>query len=240
MRKHLSLGELQGELEVAIGFDGIARTVREAKIVKPGSKNGFMVVQGKHIDHWKLSIGEDWIEFGGDVALKDRPGIGFRKLTRSDDSRTFRCGPIGSGTFVKETGYWLVSKEKYFDFEVYLLGVLSSRVFDWYARCLVDRHILPSLARSFPVPRFDKNSSLHLKVIEKTRHLFGEGSIPEYKFDGSSSVDAQSLAELDAIVALAYDLSKNDLRGVLETFHPTFDISMYLPSALAAFEENKK
>jgi hypothetical protein len=77
-------------------------------------------------------------------------------------------------------------------------------------------------------------------VIEKTRHLFGEGSIPEYKFDGSSTVDAQSLAELDAIVALAYDLSKNDLRGVLETFHPTFDISMYLPSALAAFEENKK
>jgi len=237
MRSHPSLGDLEGDLKLSVGFDGIARVVREANKAKPFSSGALSVVQGKHLKHWEAASGDEWITFDGSVTLRNRPGIGFRKLARSDDSRTFICSPIPAGAFVKETGYWLISDGGDYEYEVFLLGVLSSRVFDWYVRCLVDRHILPSLAKSFPVPKWEKAAKLHRKVVALVRSSFPETGFSDYGFDGSRINDSSLAPELDGVVAAVYGLSADELQGILETFHPTYDPTSDLPVAISAFKE---
>jgi hypothetical protein len=136
---------------------------------------------------------------------------------------------------VKETGYWIKSKKDDFNHEIYLIGVLSSRIFDWYTRCLVDRRILPSLARSFPVPEFDGSNVLHQEIISLVRTLFPADGLKQYSFDGTKVGDLATTHALEGLVAVAYGLSESELIGMLQTFHPTFDPTTCIPNAIKSY-----
>ena len=199
-------------------------------------KSSLGVIQGKHLRHWNIPVAEEWINYEGKVELRTTPGIGFRQVARSDDSRTFICAPVPAGSFMKETSYWLTSESKDSTYEVFLLGILSSRVFDWYVRCLVDRRVLPSLAVSFPVPEFNKKSQLHLEIVNCVQGIFKPEGFEMYGFKCVSNPDPSLAASLEGLVARAYGLEGSELEGVLKTFHPTFDSSEVSKIALDEYQ----
>ena len=237
IRMHQSLGSLTGDLALQIGVDGTAKTAREARRTKSNAKSALGVIQGKHIRHWTVPRADEWIDYQGNVELRTSPGIGFRQVARSDDSRTFICAPVPAGSFMKETSYWLTSRTKNSLYEVFLLGILSSRIFDWYVRCLVDRRVLPSLAISFPVPEFNKDLPLHMEIVKCVQELFGPTGFEEYGFSGTAVSDADLIGSLEGLVALAYGLEAIELDGLLRTFHPTFDSTKTLESAKAMYKK---
>ena len=235
LRRHPTLGSLTGDLAVGVGFDGTAKTAREALRTDKKIKSSLGVIQGKHIKHWTVPEADEWINYSGSAELRATPGIGFRQVARADDSRTFICAPVPAGSFMKETSYWLTSESKNFMYEVFLLGVLSSRIFDWYVRCLVDRRILPSLAISFPVPEFNSKSLLHNKIIHCVQKLYRPEGFESYGFKCTSSPSPSLIASLEGLVAKAYGLDEVELSWILKTFHPTFDFTEVLKIALETY-----
>ena len=235
MREAPSLGELTGHLAVQIGFDGAARVVRAATPASVDADGAAPVVQGRHVRLWEVPEPTEWIFPPGPVGLGGGPGIVFRKLARPDDSRTFICSPSAASTFVKETAYWVRADTGDPDYTCFLLGVLSSRVFDWYVRRLVDRHILPSLASTFPVPLFDAGRDLHHEIVARTRALLPNG-VPGLGLTGTSVGNADVIAQVDGLVAHAFSLPREALRSIYEHFHPTFSWEAPLDHALEAFD----
>ena len=236
MREHTSLGSLQGDLAVEIGFDGAARVARDARRVDASEVDARGLIQGRHIRHWHPPAPEEWLSPSTSVRLATGPGVVFRQLARSDDSRTFICSIAPASTFVKETGYWLVPRSGSHEYLRFLLGVLSSRVFDWYVRCLVDRRILPSLASSFPVPEFNPSDTVHAAIEASVATMFSDSDVGGCGFVGGAVDPRATEAVIDALAARAFGITSSDLAGIFETFHPTWEFETHRALALDAFE----
>jgi hypothetical protein len=117
--------------------------------------------------------------------------------------------------------------------EAYLLGIMSSLPFDWYARRYVELHLKYYLLNAFPVPEFASSEK-----ADRLTYLAGSLAAVDQRFGGWASaagVPVGSLAdpdkrldavsELDALAALAYGLRRADLQLMLETFHRGWDSS---------------
>jgi hypothetical protein len=138
---------------------------------------------------------------------------------------------------VTETAYWLIPAERDPIFECFLLGVLGSRVFDWYARCLVDRRLLPSLGGVMPVADFDRTGELAAHLSDAARQFYSPDLFGAWGAADSSEPGGNTPEVLDGYVAHAYGLSRQQLAGIYETFHPTFAFEGPLTRALDAFDE---
>jgi hypothetical protein len=82
--------------------------------------------------------------------------IAFRDVARATDSRTMICCLLPPGTFVVEKAPYFLRLEGSARTDAYLLGVLSSVPFDWYARRWVEMKMSIELTREFPIPRFSE------------------------------------------------------------------------------------
>jgi hypothetical protein len=129
--------------------------------------------------------------------------------------------------------------------EAYLLGVLSSIPLDWYARRYVEVHLTAGLLSAFPIPRPGKDDPQRERVIKIAGRLAAvddrytswaaEGGVPV----GSVTDEATKgdlIAELDAVVAHLYGLSRSDVEHIFATFHRGWDYRPRLAAALAHYD----
>ena len=129
--------------------------------------------------------------------------------------------------------------------EAYLLGVLSSSIFDWKARRWVDKNMTFSVAGRLTVPKFNRDQSLDLRLIEIAGRL---AAVDKRYSDWAERVGVpvgsvkshtekeDLLAELDAVVAHLYGLDTDDLKVIWDTFHTTVDHLPNLDAVLDHFE----
>jgi hypothetical protein len=158
-----------------------------------------------------------------------RPRILFRDVTRATDSRTSRVVLAPPRVFAHNKApslLWPAGDERD---QAYLLGVMSSVPFDWFARRRVEVNMNYFILNSLPVPRPSRDDPLWTRVVE----LAGRLACVDERYAGfaqavgveivplTSDERSAMIAELDAVVALLYGLERAELELMFEDFPTT-------------------
>jgi hypothetical protein len=124
--------------------------------------------------------------------------------------------------------------------QAYLLGVLSSLVFDWYCRRFVERHVNFFLLNPMPVSRPSPKSRHSARAVA----LAGRLAAPDARYaDWARAVGVKHgpldprekqdmIHELDAVAARLYGLTEAQLVHIFETFHEGWDYEVRLKATL--------
>jgi hypothetical protein len=172
------------------------------------------------------------------------PRIAFRDISRATDTRTVLTALIPPNIVLTNKAPYLVQRRGDERDEAYLLGVLSSIPLDWYARRYVEISLNFHILNSFPIPRPDLDNPLRLRVVEIAGRLaavddrFADWAakvgVPVHSVPESDKDDL--IAELDAVVALLYGLTQQDVEHVFATFHRGWAYQDRLAAVLAHYE----
>ena len=172
------------------------------------------------------------------------PRIAFRDVARATDARTVIAALVPGGVVTANQApylLWPLGDERD---EAYLLGVLCSIPLDWYARRVVETHVNFHLFNAFPVPRPDRDHRLRRQV----EVIAGRLAAVDDRYEdwaqavgvpvGSVSEEDKPdlLAELDAAIALLYELDESDVRHIFQTFHAGWDYHDRLGRVLVHFD----
>jgi len=177
-----------------------------------------------------------------------RPRIAFRDVTKWDNQRTLIAALVPGEVFITNKGPYLLWPRGDARDEAYLLGVLSSRPLDWYARRFVEVSVNFFVFNPFPVPRTPADHPLRRRTVE----VAGRLASPDDRFAawakevgvpcGPLARDEKEdmIHELDAVVAHLYGLSEKHLVHLFETFHEGWDYEERLRATLKHYGEWKR
>ncbi len=168
-----------------------------------------------------------------------------RDIARSTDTRTVIAALIPGRVVTTHKAPYLLWPRGAPRDEAFTLGVLSSMILDWYARCVVELNMTFHILNNFPIPDADvDNDPVAARVVE----IAGRLAAVDDRYDdwatevgvpvGSVADDATKydlVCELDACVAILYDLDESDLAVVYETFHKRADYSERHEAVLGHF-----
>jgi hypothetical protein len=175
--------------------------------------------------------------------------IVFRDIARATDPRTCIVSLIPPETIVTNKAPYLLNNGGTPHDEAYLLGVLSSIPLDWYSRRYVELGMNLHIFNGLPVPLSDETDSRRKRVIEISGRLAAvdtrysrrakEVGVKVGSVKTGSETDAL-IAELDALVAHLYGLSRSQLEQVFKSFHQGWDYSSRLEQVLAFYDQLPK
>lgn len=171
--------------------------------------------------------------------------VAFRDVARATDTRTVIAGLIPPGVVLVEKAPYLFNRDGDARDEALVLGVMSSRPFDWNARRIVENKVSLGVLESLPFPFTDSNGFLEKRLIENSGRLaavddryaewaeavgvpVGSANDPETK--------AELIAENDAIVAKLYGLTRGQIEVLFQTFHVGWDYTEDLAKTLKYFD----
>jgi hypothetical protein len=150
--------------------------------------------------------------------------LAFRDVSRSTDSRTVRASLIPPQTFLTNTAPYLAFLAGGHEARTAGCAIMNSLPFDWQARRFVETHLNFFVLELLTVPAFD--DAAYQELVELGARL----SCPDDRFvevakTCGSSVGPHSDAErvamrarVDALVAVAYGLTPEDIEIVLQDF----------------------
>jgi hypothetical protein len=122
--------------------------------------------------------------------------------------------------------------------------MLSSIIFDWYARRYVELSLSFEILNPMPIPRPSLDNALRHRVIEISGRLaavderFNEWAKEVGVTVGSVTDPTEKndlIAELDAVVAHLYQLSEDQLTHIFETFHRGWSYQARLEATVQHF-----
>ena len=191
--------------------------------------------------------------FGFDIKDKQdlpltSPRIAFRDVTNSVDSRTMICCLIPAQTAATHMAPLLVRRAGDTRTDAFLLGVLSSMIFDWYARRWITLHFTFEMLNPMPVPRPNLSGALASRVIEISGRLAAvDDRYSEWASQLNISVGTVAdeetsnalVAELDAVVAILYGLDESQIKHIFNTFRKSWSYDQHLDSVLNHFHNWK-
>jgi hypothetical protein len=109
---------------------------------------------------------------------------------------------------------------------------MSSMVFDWYCRRIVELHLTFEILDQVPIPQLPNGDATWARIVQ----ISGSLAAVDSRYSdwakavgvkvGSVKTDKQReviLAELDALVAAAYGLCQSDVKHIFDTFHRNGD-----------------
>lgn len=174
----------------------------------------------------------------------NRARIAFRDVARATDTRTTIACLLPPGIALVHNAPYLVRTSGSESDEAYLLGVLSSVPFDWYARRHVELHMTFDVLNPMPVPRPDRGDALRSRVVKlagilaATDSRFSEWAtavgVPVGGLAGEAKDDA--IAEVDALVAHLYGLTREHVEMVFSTFHRGWNFGPRLERVLTHYD----
>jgi hypothetical protein len=156
------------------------------------------------------------------------PRIAYRQITRPTDTRTVICTLVPPNTILTNAAPYIFSPINNKRQEAYVLGVLSSIPFDWYARRHVELNFNFHILYSAPIPRPHPDDPRRRRVIEIAGRLAAVDARYQAWADAvgvpvgsvtSAALKDDLIAELDALVAHLYGLNRAQLCHVFATFH---------------------
>ena len=157
-----------------------------------------------------------------------RARIAYREAARSTDKRTTIACLVPPRVFLASAGSIILPKGDEKD-EAYLLGILCSMPLDWLVRKFVETRLSFNLIQNLPIPRLSRTDPIWLEII----NISGRLSAKDRRFsDWASKVGvpcrsytnqerAILLAKLDALSAMAYGLTEEQLSCIYCTFRST-------------------
>jgi hypothetical protein len=174
--------------------------------------------------------------------------IAFRDVARSNDTRTTLTALVPPGIGLVHNAPYLFRKSGNEKDAAYLLGIMSSVPFDWYARRFVELHFTFELLAPMPVPGRSEHPLWGERVSEVSGRL---AAVDERYLDWAASVGVpvgsvasgaekvDLIAELDALVSLLYGLDRLDVVHIFETFHRGWNYTERLNAVLRHFDSWK-
>ncbi|MBU1320059.1 MAG: hypothetical protein KKH67_12800, partial [candidate division Zixibacteria bacterium] len=190
---------------------------------------------------------KDWIEDRRTLPCL-HPRIAFRDVTNRTNQRTVIVSVVPPEVVITNKGPYLLWPKGSTPDQAYVLGIMSSLIFDWYSRRFVEEALNFYLFNSFPVPRASTDGVLSMQIVE----LAGRLACPDKRFAAFARVvgvkygqlkddeKEDMVHELDAVVAHLYGLNQKQLTHIFETFHEGWDYEDRLRATLKHFKEWKK
>ncbi|WP_425843679.1 Eco57I restriction-modification methylase domain-containing protein [Agrococcus sp. TSP3-2-1] len=174
------------------------------------------------------------------------PRIAFRDVTNATNTRTSIAALVPPGTVLTNKAPYVFRYAGDAKAEAYLLGILSSVPLDWYARKYVEMGMNLHIFNGLPIPEFLPASVRCQRVTEIAGRLAAADS--RYRaWAGEIGVEVGSakaepiksalIAELDALVASLYGLTRDQFEHIFATFHRGWDYRARLDRSLAYFDE---
>ena len=159
----------------------------------------------------------------------------WRSITNSTNERTLISAILPSGVFLGHSVNYL--KIRYFDGKQYyrllsyqetffLCAIFNSFPLDFILRHKVATNMTIFFLMELPVPKFDKDNSLHQKILSNTIKLICTTNeydkLYQPKENENRVINSNERiileAQINACVAKIYDLTKTDLKLILENF----------------------
>lgn len=174
-----------------------------------------------------------------------RARIMVRDVCRPTDSRTaIVCLVPPLVTGIEKAPYLLRRAGSERD-EAYVLGILSSIPFDWFARRVVELSMTLEVLSSMPIPRAAESDRRFRRVVE----ISGALAARDERYEAwatavgvragsviSSAEREAMICELDALAAHLYGLSREQLITVFATFHRGWTYQHRLDQVLDFFD----
>ncbi len=184
-------------------------------------------------------MSQDWID-SKDTLPCYRPRVAFRDITNRTNRRTTIVGLVPPNIFLVDTAPYLLFSEGDEVDESYVLGVMSSILFDWYSRRFVETHLNYHILNALPIPRPGRSDPLRERVEELSGRL---AAVDDRYADWAEKVGVEygpldkeekqdKIYELDAVVAHLYGLSREHVEVIFETFHNGWDYKERLDCVL--------
>jgi hypothetical protein len=192
------------------------------------------------------SMGARWLKDPASLPCL-HPRIAYRRIGRATDTRTMIACLVPPNVTLTDKGVYLMwPKGDHMD-EAFLLGVLCSIALDWYARRVVEQQLDNHVVEGFPIPRPARTSDLWRRVVEIAGTLAAvDGRYAEWAksvgvpVGGVPAAEREPwLAELDAAVALLYDLTPAEVTVVFSTFHEGWNYEPRLAAVLEHYDHLK-
>jgi hypothetical protein len=178
-----------------------------------------------------------------------RPRIAYRQITRANDTRTAIAALVPGGCVITNAAPYFLMRDGSAEHEAFLLGVMCSIPFDWYARRYVEQNFNFHIVNGSPIPKWIDKDAFQRRLIENSARLasvdgrFKDWAIAVGVKVGSVKTDAEKdslIAENDALVAHMYDLSREQLEHVFKTFHRGWDYAPRLEKVLSFYDKLPK
>ena len=175
--------------------------------------------------------------------------IALRKISSSTNQRTIITSLVPPCTALTEGAPYLLFPKGTQKDEAYLLGVLSSIPLDWIARRTVEVNVTYHIINGLPIPLVSSSDTRKSRVVEIAGRL---AACDDRYIEWAKSVDVKVgsvktetekevlIAELDALVAHLYGLSRPQIEHVFKTFHRNWDYSSRLEQVLAFYDQLPK
>lgn len=175
----------------------------------------------------------------------EKPRIALRALTNPTNTRTIIPALVPRFRILPDTAPYLFLSNPQRKQEAYLLGILSSVPLDWYARKFIESKVMNHFLNAFPIPDFRDD-----EVGNRMVYLSGSlAAVDEQFSDWAEEVGvpigtlqtepekSDAIAELDALVSLAYGLNAKDVVHIFETFHRGWDYQPRLEKVLDFYRQ---
>ncbi|NKI35129.1 hypothetical protein HFP89_08115 [Wenzhouxiangella sp. XN79A] len=187
---------------------------------------------------------EDWINDKSTLPCL-HPRIAFRDITNRTNTRTCVAALLPPDVVcVNAAPYLLWPRGSQTD-EAFLLGVMSSLPFDWYARRFVETHLNYHVLYPLPVPRPAQDDPLRLGMIRTAGRL---AAVDERYADWASAIGVEFgpldeaererlIHRVDALSARLYGLDPELIEHLFATFHEGWDHRPRLEAVLAQYHE---
>ena len=176
------------------------------------------------------------------------PRIAWRDIARATDTQTVVAALIPPQTIMVHQAFYLFWRDGSVATQAYVLGIMCSIPFDWYARQMVESHVTVEFIRSSPVPRPSEDDPLRRHVIEIAGRLAAidrrytewaaEIGVPVGSV-ATKETKGDLIAELDAIVSILYGLDRADVQHIFATFHRGWDYHPRLAAVLGHYDRWK-
>lgn len=185
------------------------------------------------------------LQFSEGELPMDRPRIAFRDVTNQTNQRTVVACLMPAGNAFTHKAPVVVRRQGDERAEAFLIGVLSSVPFDWYMRRWVELTLSFELLAPSPVPQYAPGTAMADRIVHIAGRLaavdqrYADWAVAVGVTPGSVSdpVEKQDLiAELDALVALSYDLTRDQLEHVFATFHRGWNYDDRLAAVLEHYD----
>ena len=195
---------------VAFGRELNATDDRDLFIEADRIDRGRPVLEGKAIEPFRASTGGCRFRLREDVhvSIPRRPRLAYRDVASATNRLTLIAAIIPPAAVTTHTLFCLKTALSN-DAQHVLCALLNSFVANYLVRPRVNTHVTVTLVSRLRVPRLDPASRTYRRL----------SSLAETLMHSPSSAESQpEYAELQALVARAYELSEDDFRHVLTTF----------------------
>ena len=176
----------------------------------------------------------------------DSPRISFRNVTNQTNTRTAIVCLLPPSVIATHGIPVLVRSAGDEKAEAFLLGIMSSRIFDWYARRWVELNFTFELLNHMPIPIYKQNdkrasklisNSVQLAAVDSRYKLWAEScglaEFPQLTLESKEEL----IIENDALAAHLYSLSREQTTTIFRTFHNNWNFTNQLNTTLAYFDK---